>query len=67
MYGNTYEDMLYFNINQFMPRIFGKNHHKFLSNFIEMGKIKILADKNRILFAKNKEKFIFPLKARLRT
>lgn len=32
-----------------------------------MGKIKILADKNRILFAKDKNKFVFPLQARLRT
>jgi hypothetical protein len=50
-----------------MPRLFGKNHHKFLTNFIELGKIKILADKKRMLFGKNKNKYIFPVLARLRT
>lgn len=32
-----------------------------------MGKIKILAEKKRVLFGKNKNKFIFPVQARLRT
>lgn len=59
--------MISFNINQFMPQIYSKYHHKFLSNFIEMGKIKILADKKRLIFAKNKHKFIFPIYVRMKT
>jgi len=59
--------MVSFNINQFMPRLFAKNHHKFLTNFIELGKIKILTEKKRILFGKNKNKYIFPVQASLRT
>ena len=66
-YGYNKEDMVSFNINQFMPNIFGRFHAKFLSNFIEKGKIKILKEKQRILFAKNKKKFIFPLNVRLKT
>jgi len=26
--------MVSFNINQFMPQLFGKHHYKFLANFI---------------------------------
>lgn len=42
-----------------MPRLFSKNHNKFLSNFIEHGKVKIIGSKKRLLMAKNKNKFIF--------
>lgn len=66
-FGHNYEDMVSYNINQFMPNIFSKYHHKFLINFIEHGKIKILADKKRMIFAKNKNKFIFPTIVRMKT
>lgn len=58
--------MIGFNINLFMPTIFGKNHAKFLSNFIDKGRIKLLKEKDRIIFAKNKKKFIFPVNVRLK-
>ena len=45
LFGYNKEDMIGYNINQFMPNIFGKHHAKFLSNFIERGKIKILKEK----------------------
>ena len=41
-FGYAREDMVGFNINLFMPTIFGKNHAKFLSNFIDKGRIKLL-------------------------
>ena len=50
-----------------MPNIYGKNHHKFLNNFIENGEIKALKVKKRTLFAKNKEKFIFPIEVKFKT
>jgi ribosomal protein L39E len=50
-----------------MPQIFSRHHHKFLSNFIEFGKIKILSEKKRLIFAKNKNKFIFPVYVRMKT
>ena len=59
--------MISFNINQFMPRLYGKHHAKFLANFIDNGAIKILKEKRRFLFGKNKSKFIFPVLARLKT
>jgi hypothetical protein len=34
--------MLGFNINLFMPTLFGKYHGKFLSNFVDKGRIKLL-------------------------
>lgn len=34
MFEYNYEDMIGFNINLFMPRIYAKYHHKFLTNFI---------------------------------
>lgn len=58
--------MVGFNINLFMPTIYGKNHAKFLSNFIDKGRIKLLKEKERIVFGKNKRKFIFPVNARLK-
>lgn len=65
-FGYAKEDMIGFNINLFMPTIFGKNHGKFLSNFIDKGRIKLLKEKVRVIFAKNKKKFIFPVNARLK-
>ena len=59
--------MLGFNIKKFMPNIYGKNHHKFLNNFIENGEIKALKVKKRTLFAKNNEKFIFPIEVKFKT
>lgn len=50
-----------------MPQIYGKNHHKFLTNFIEFGKIKLLSVKNRLIFAKSKSKYIFPIIVRMKT
>jgi hypothetical protein len=50
-----------------MPRLFGKYHAKFLSNFIDKGRIKLLKEKNRVVFGKNKKKFIFPVNVRLKT
>lgn len=58
--------MVTFNINRFMPNLFAKHHNRFLSNFIEKGKIKLLKEKERVIFAKNKKKFIFPINARLK-
>ena len=65
-FGYAREDMVGFNINLFMPTIFGKNHAKFLSNFIDKGRIKLLKEKDRVIFAKNKKKFIFPVNIRLK-
>ena len=65
-FGHAREDMVGFNINLFMPTIFGRNHARFLSNFIDKGRIKLLKEKERIIFAKNKKKFIFPINIRLK-
>lgn len=65
-FGYSKEDMIGFNINLFMPTIFGKNHAKFLSNFIDKGRIRLLKEKVRVVFAKNKKKFIFPANIRLK-
>lgn len=59
--------MINFNVNMFMPRLFGRFHAKFLSNFIEKGKIKLLKEKSRVVFGKNKKKFIFPINVTLKT
>jgi len=59
--------MLGFNINLFMPTLFGKYHAKFLSNFVDKGRIKLLKSKNRMVFGKNKKKFIFPFNVQLKT
>jgi hypothetical protein len=34
LFGYPKEDMTSMNINQFMPRLFGYHHAKFLNNFI---------------------------------
>jgi hypothetical protein len=36
------DEMVNFNIKRFMPTIFARYHDRFLSNFIEKGKIKLL-------------------------
>ncbi len=66
VFGYPKEDMTSMNINQFMPRLFGYHHAKFLNNFIEKGKIKLLTYNERDIFGKNKKKFIFPLKVSLK-
>lgn len=58
--------MVGFNIKRFMPSIFSKHHDKFLSNFVERGKIRLLRSKERVIFGKNKKKFIFPINVRLK-
>lgn len=64
--GYAREDMVGFNINLFMPTMFGKNHGKFLSNFIDKGRIRLLKEKERMVLAKNKKKFLIPINARLK-
>jgi len=59
--------MIGFNINLFMPTLFGKHHAKFLSNFIDKGRIRLLKEKERIVFGRNKGKFIFPVHIKLKT
>ena len=59
--------MIGFNINLFMPTLFGKYHAKFLSNFIDKGRIKLLKERTRMVFGRNKKKFIFPINIRLKT
>jgi hypothetical protein len=59
--------MLGFNINLFMPTLFGKHHAKFLSNFIDKGRIRLLKERTRVVFGRNKRKFIFPLNIKLKT
>ena len=66
-FGYAKEDIINSNINQFMPSMFGKAHGKFLSNFIDKGRIKLLKERKRIVFGKNKMKFIFPVNVRLKT
>ena len=66
VFGYSREDMISFNINLFMPRIYGRFHRRFLSNFIEKGQIKLLKEKERVVFGKNKKKFIFPVNVRLK-
>jgi hypothetical protein len=34
IFGYSKEDMISYNINLFMPRLFGRYHARFLSNFI---------------------------------
>jgi hypothetical protein len=41
-FGYTREEMIAFNIRRYMPTIFSRNHDRFLSNFVEKGKIKLL-------------------------
>lgn len=59
--------MVGFNINLFMPTHFGKYHARFLSNFIDKGRIKLLKEKIRVVFGKNKQKYIFPINIKLKT
>lgn len=59
--------MVGFNINLFMPALFGKYHAKFLSNFIDKGRIKLLKERTRVVFGRNKKKFIFPINIKLKT
>ena len=59
-------DMVNKNINHFMPRIFGRYHDKYLRNFIERGSFKILKSKEKVFFARNNKKFIFPINVRLK-
>ena len=66
-FGYAREDMLGFNINLFMPTLFGKYHARFLSNFIDKGRIKLLKERVRVVFGKNKKKYIFPVNVRLKT
>jgi hypothetical protein len=66
-FGYAREEMVGFNINLFMPTLFGKYHGKFLSNFVDKGRIKLLKSKNRMVFGKNKKKFIFPVQVQLKT
>lgn len=66
VYGYPKEDMVNFNVNLFMPRLFGKHHAKFLHNFIEKGKFRLLKESFRSVFGKNKKKFLFPMKITLK-
>ena len=66
-FNNKPEDMLQFNIKLFMPRIFSRHHPKFLSNFVDFGRIKLLNLKEVMVFGKDKNKFIFPVNARVKT
>lgn len=58
--------MVTFNIRRYMPTIYARHHDKFLSNFVEKGKIKLLKERERVIFARNKKKFIFPVNVRLK-
>jgi PAS domain S-box-containing protein len=66
-FGYAKEEMVGFNINLFMPSLYGKYHAQFLSNFIDKGRIKLLKERARVVFAKNKRKFIFPINIKLKT
>jgi len=44
-YGYTREEMVGFNVKRFMPAIYSKHHDRFLSNFVEKGKIRLLRSK----------------------
>lgn len=66
-YGTKIEEMVSCNINQYMPKIYSIFHNRFLSNFIENGKINILKSRERMLFGKNRRKFIFPINATIKT
>ncbi len=66
-FGYGREEMVGFNINLFMPSMYGKYHAQFLSNFIDKGRIKLLKERARVVFAKNKRKFIFPINIKLKT
>lgn len=41
-FGYNREEMIGFNIKRFMPNIYARYHDRFLSNFVEKGKIKLL-------------------------
>ena len=43
-----------------MPKLLSDNHDSFINNYFETAKAKIL-EKNRQVFAKNKEGFIIPI------
>ena len=55
-FGYAREDLVGFNINLFMQAIFSKNHARFLSNLKDKGRIRLLKEKDRVIFAKNKKR-----------
>lgn len=62
------------NIREFMPIAFASHHDQYLNNFIERGislnhikgRMQIVKAENRFLVVKNKQKFIFPVGAKIR-
>jgi hypothetical protein len=49
-----------------MPNIFGRAHDKFLKNFIEKGSLKMLKQKETMLYARNANKFMVPVVVKLK-
>ena len=49
-----------------MPKTIARHHNEFLKNFIENEKMNILKSDNRVLFLKNRSKFIHPIIAKIK-
>lgn len=49
-----------------MPLMFSRYHDKFINNFIYKGKMKVLKYKQKVFYARNKNKFILPITIKLK-
>lgn len=65
LFGYEKDEMENFNINNFMPKIFGRNHNDFLQAFMKSPNKKVNTDV-RDIFAKNKLGYIFPIYLQLK-
>ena len=61
-----YDTLLDENISRIMPKLFSDVHSSILERFVEEGRYSISKDENRVLFAMDKQNFIFPVRLRLK-
>ena len=61
-----YDTLLNENISRIMPRMFADVHTLILERFIEEGNFSLTKEQDRVLFAMDKQNFVFPIKLKVK-
>ena len=61
MFGYNHRELLSQNINMIMPRFFQEKHDKFILDFYNTGRSRIMASEDMLVFGKNQQNEIFPV------
>ena len=61
MFGYNHRELLSQNINMIMPRFFQEKHDKFILDFYNTGRSRIMACEDTLVFGKNQQNEIFPV------